>query len=348
MGPKILLHGSGAIGTIYVYLLHKAGFDVTAVCRSNYSAAKENGFLIDSDRYGKGIHIHPKVVRSPAEAAKDGPFDYVIVSTKALPDDETSKVIEPAVTKGRTTIALIQNGIGIEDEYAKRFPENPLLSCVVYLPATQISPGHIQMGTFEFLEIGTFPASAYQTKPQTKEAADKFMDILRTAGSKATWYDDVQEKRWNKLLLNAPWNPISALTLSRDVAFLASSPAADKAIHDVMLEVAAISQALGYTSITAEVAAEQLKRAKDRVGTKGIEPSMLVDVLNARRMEVETILGNPVRIAKGLGIEVPRLELLYGLSKALDEAMAFKQPGQSLGGDDTRVERARKEKKSAL
>ena len=338
MAPKILLHGSGAIGTIYVYLLHKEGFDVTAVCRSNYSAAKKDGFLIDSDRYGKGIHIHPKVVQSPAEAAEDGPVDYIIVSTKALPDTETSKVIEPAVTKGRTTIALIQNGIGIEDEYSERFPDNPLLSCVVYLPATQISPGHIQMGTFESLEVGAFPAFAYQARPEIKDAADKFMEILRTAGSKATWCDDVQEKRWNKLLLNAPWNPISALTLSLDVAFLSSSRAADKAIYDVMLEVVAISQALGYTSITAEVATEQLKRAKDRIGTKGIEPSMLVDVLNARRMEVETILGNPVKIAKGLGIEVPRMELLYGLSKALDEAIAFKQPGQSLGGDETRVE----------
>lgn len=348
MAPKILLHGSGAIGTIYVYLLHKAGFDVTAVCRSNYSAAKKDGFFIDSDRFGKGIHIHPKVVQSPAEAAKDGPYDYVIVSTKALPDAETSKVIEPAVTKSRTTIALIQNGIGIEDEYAKRFPDNPLLSCVVYLPATQTSPGHIQMGTFESLEIGTFPASTYHAKQGVKEAADKFMEILKTAGSKATWYDDVQEKRWNKLLLNASWNPISALTLSRDVAFLTSSSTADKAVYEVMLEIVAISEALGYTSITAEVATEQLKRAKDRVGTKGIEPSMLVDVLNARRMEVEAILGNPVKIAKGLGIEVPRTELLYSLSKALDEALAFRQPGQSLGGDETRVERAKKDKKSTL
>lgn len=101
MGPKILLHGSGAIGTIYVYLLLKAGYDITAVCRSNYEAAKRDGFLIDSERYGKGIRIHPKVVRTPAEAASDGPFDYLLVTTKAIPDTETSKVIAPAVSKGR-------------------------------------------------------------------------------------------------------------------------------------------------------------------------------------------------------------------------------------------------------
>lgn len=348
MAPKILLHGSGAIGTIYLYLLHKAGYDITAVCRSNYKAAKDNGFLIDSDIYGKGIRFSPKVVKSPAEAAKEGPFDYVIISTKAFPDTETSKVIEPAVTKGRTTIVLIQNGIGIEDEYVKRFPENPLLSCVVYLPTTQISPGHIEMKGFELLEVGTFPASSYKDRAEVKKAADQFMAMMQKAGSNAKWHDDVQEKRWNKLLLNAPWNPICALTLSRDVAVLASDPGADKMIKDVMLEVVAVSRALGYTSVTAEAATEQLKRAHDRIGSKGIEPSMLVDVLNGRRMEVDTILGNPMKVAKEKGVDVPRIELLYGLMKALDEAVQLRTPGQSLGGDETREAKAKGEGKSTL
>ena len=266
------------------------------------------------------------------------PFDYVIVTAKALPDAETSRVIAPAVTKGRTAIVLIQNGIGIEDEYVERFPENPVLSCVVYLPTTQISPGHIQMGHFEMLEVGTFPASAYKESADVKAAADRFMEIIKSAGSDVKWYDDVQEKRWNKLLLNAPWNPICALTLSRDAAFLSSSPGADKVIQDVMLEVVAIAQKLGYKSISAEAADEQLKRAGGRVGGRGIEPSMLVDVLMGRRMEVEGILGEPVKVANQLGIDVPRMEVLYALTKALDAAVALRRPGESLAGDETRVE----------
>lgn len=38
--PKVLLFGAGSIGTIYIYILQKAGCEVTAVCRSNYEAAK--------------------------------------------------------------------------------------------------------------------------------------------------------------------------------------------------------------------------------------------------------------------------------------------------------------------
>lgn len=60
---------------------------------------------------------------------------------------------------------------------------------------------------------------------------------------------------------------------------------------------------------------------------------MLVDVLNGRRMEVEVILGNTVKIGKEHGVSVIRLEGLYALAKALDESIAYRKPGESLAGD---------------
>lgn len=329
---NILLHGSGAIGTIYLHLLSEAGCKLTAVCRSNYDAAKAHGFTLDSELYGKNIRLHPNVVRTTSEAASHAPFDYVLVCTKALPDAKTAETIAPAVTEGRTAIVLVQNGIGIEQEFAKRFPRNPLLSCVVYLPTTQVSPGHVEMGKREKLELGTFPTAAYR-EPGVKEATDGIFELLRKGGSKVSWHEDIQEKRWNKLLLNASWNPICALTLSRDTAFASSSKAAERLVEDVMLEVVAVSKALGYTSITDESAQVQMKALRARIDSKGIEPSMLADVLLDRRMEVEAILGSPIEVARAHGVPVPRMETLYALGKALDDAIALRQPGQSLAGD---------------
>ena len=336
MPPKVLVHGAGAIGAVYIYILLQAGCSVTAVCRSNYDAVKANGFTIDSDRYGQGIKTYPKVARTPEEAASQGPFDFIIVSTKALPGQRisTPEIIKPAVTEGKTAIVLIQNGIGIEDEYATAFPSNPLLSCVVYLPATQISPGHVSTGAIERLQIGTCPAAQEPTSP-AKQAAEQLQSTIASAGGNAELHEDIQAQRWSKLLINASWNPICALTLSRDVAFLASSALAEKLVTDVMHEVVAIAQARGYANVTSEIAREQLQRALDRKGTKGIEPSMLVDVVNGLRMEVEVILGNPIKVARELGVDVPRLETLYVLLKALDEATALRSPGKSLGGDET-------------
>ena len=318
MSPNVLVHGSGAIGAIYIYLLKKVNCTVTAVCRSNYDAVKANGFTIHSDKFGKNIKVRPDhVVGSPAEAAilGLGPFDFVVVSTKALPGQKpsTPEIIRPAVIDRKpmsswddtTTIVLIQNGIGIEDEYAAAFPHNTIISCVVYLPTTQVSPGHIEMGAIERLHIGPFPAVPSEGDEPTTlvEGCAYFHHLLDMTGSNIHSHHDIQAQRWSKLLVNASWNPICALSLSRDVAFLASGPLAEKLVQDVMEEVVLIAQAKGYGHVvTSDLAKEQLQRALERKGTPGIEPSMLVDVLNGRRMEVEAILGNPVRIAKELGV----------------------------------------------
>jgi 2-dehydropantoate 2-reductase len=47
--------------------------------------------------------------------------------------------------------------------------------------------------------------------------------------------------------------------------------------------------------------------------------SMLLDYEAGRPMEVEAILGNAVRIARNLGVSVPRMETLYALLSALEQ-----------------------------
>lgn len=359
--PRILLHGTGAIGTIYAYQLMQAGCDVTVTCRSNYEAViKQNGFHLDSVIYGKGLHIQPKVVRSPLEAVEDsssnsdegkgegegkGVYDYLLVACKAIPEAQISETIAPAVTRGQTTIVLLQNGIGIEEEYSKKFPENLLLSGVVYCPVTQTSPGYITMGDVERLEIGEFSSSSSSVENKNKNSpttttteihpsTSKFLALLKSGGGNPIHYHPstcMQERRWFKLLLNAPWNPICALTLSRDLAFLAAEPSSSIAvIRGVLDEVIAISRALGYHSVTAEAAEQGLATIMSREGIAGIEPSMLVDVLWTRRTEHEVILGNPVRVARKLGVEVPRMEMLYAMVKALDLSLQKRKEGKSL------------------
>jgi 2-dehydropantoate 2-reductase len=56
----------------------------------------------------------PKYVfSSVSEAGKhEEVWDYVVVTTKALPDvSDDSTVIEPLVTRGKSSIVLIQNGV---------------------------------------------------------------------------------------------------------------------------------------------------------------------------------------------------------------------------------------------
>jgi 2-dehydropantoate 2-reductase len=58
---------------------------------------------------------------------------------------------------------------------------------------------------------------------------------------------------------------------------------------------------------------EQILRSTER-NTDG-KPSMLLDWEAGRPLELETIAGNPVRIARQKGIEMPRLQSVYALLK---------------------------------
>ena len=311
----MLLFGTGSVGAVYAYLLQKGGAEVTAVCRSNYDAAKANGFLINSTKYGD-VRINPEVIRQPSDAT--GSWDFVVVCAKSMPGMKPSQpdIIKSAVGRD-TAIVLIQNGIAIEDEYAELFPGNPILSCVTYLPVTQTSPGVIAHYEVERLQIGTFPADGASAQRKLHE----FVEIMRAGGGNVEVYDDIQAERWSKLVVNAAWNPITALTRSRDAYFLISSPEALNTVHSVMLEVASVAQAAGYTRIDEKLVEYQLGRAKARE-VPGVEPSMMADALAHRAMEVEAIMGNTIKIAKRHNVQTPLLKAIYVLAKALDDSFA--------------------------
>jgi 2-dehydropantoate 2-reductase len=315
--PNILLFGAGSIGAVYLWLLSKVA-DTTAVCRSNYEAVSKDGFTINSSIFGQGIHFKPDVVKDCEEAASKAsgaPYDYIVVCSKAIPGI-VPKIIAPVVTPGKTVIVLIQNGVGIEQEYIDAFPGTPIVSAVVYLASTQRPSGVIKHGEVECLQIGAFPSSA------PREQAKAFAALVHAAGATAEFYDDVQQKRWFKLLINASWNPICALALSKDTDVLASCSESCDVVFAVMMEIRDIADAYGYTMSREEVL-HQLGKAQARVPIDtGIEPSMLQDVLAGRRIEAEAIVGNLVRMGKVKGVRCDRLELLYVLAKTLDLQIA--------------------------
>ncbi|RVX75588.1 hypothetical protein B0A52_00941 [Exophiala mesophila] len=333
--PRVLFFGTGAIGSVYAYLLSRTipAHNIYTVCRSNYAHARQHGFTINSTIWGDNLHVHPQVVDSVSSAVASSPsepFDYVIVTAKSIESTPSiPTLIRPAVG-ANTTIVLIQNGIDIEPIYAQEFPDSTVLSCVIYLPATQTSPGVITHREIEYLHLGAYPAASptsvsSPTSAQTQKLrrdqlhAEAFTQLLTASGATATLHADVQRERWRKLLVNAAWNPICALSRSRDAAFMASTPDdGPEVIRQLMLEVASIANAIGYTDLGLDQVDHQISRAKARP-LPGVEPSMLADVAAGRSMEVEAIVGNALRIAQRNNVPTPLLRLVYSLVKALDD-----------------------------
>src|SRR5450756_1084693 len=104
MAARILIFGTGSIGTVYAYVLSRAVpvSNIFTVCRSNFEVASKDGFTIHSSLWGEKLNVRPVVVRSVGEAVAcdiSSHFDYVIVCSKALPTvPSTADLIKPAVS----------------------------------------------------------------------------------------------------------------------------------------------------------------------------------------------------------------------------------------------------------
>jgi 2-dehydropantoate 2-reductase len=101
------------------------------------------------------------------------------------------------VTIGKTSIVLIQNGIGIEEPMAKIFPNNPLISVVAYIATSQISPGVIKMMGDENLVMAEYPVPTENGKQQ----AVKLLDLFKKGDVSIQMVPDIELPRWQKLIL---------------------------------------------------------------------------------------------------------------------------------------------------
>lgn len=219
---------------------------------------------------------------------------------------------------------LIQNGLAIEEAYRKRFPQATVLSAVTNASAVQPEPGLITHNRWTRIAVGPYlphldSGSTKEGDSVSNERNNKFVDLLTASGiPDAEAYDHagLQFVRWHKLAINAAMNASSVLTGGAGNQALSLDP--ELAIHTkaVMYEVISTApKILGKEIPWKELrlaTPEQVLTSVSRNRT-GSRPSMWHDWENGRRMELEAILGNPIRLAREKGIDMPRVQSMYAL-----------------------------------
>ncbi|QIX00096.1 hypothetical protein AMS68_005613 [Peltaster fructicola] len=331
MTVRVLIVGAGAIGAFYGSRLAEVqGVKVSALCRSNYKVVKAAGFKVSSPKY-KDYHFQPEhTFGSPEEArAAKVQWDYLLVSTKALPDvSDDSKLLEGLVSNN-TSIVLVQNGLGVEDPYTKRFANATVLSAVTIASAAQPEHGVIQHNRWTRISIGPFlphldskGAGPQQTDTIATERNDRLVDLLKSGGiADAEAYDHagLQFVRWHKIAINAAMNPSSVLSGGSSNQKMSNDPELSRHLLGVMNEVLETApKVLGKPLPKGLASAEKILQSTQR-NSSGSKPSMSIDWDAGRRMELEVILGNPIRIARDKGFEMPRLQSLYALLRMAQE-----------------------------
>ncbi|KAG0638959.1 2-dehydropantoate 2-reductase [Tuber brumale] len=315
----VLVFGGGSVGAIYSYLLSistHARVHTAIVCRSNYPTVSTAGFTLRTTLWGDHTFRPAKVYSSLDEIEDSSVYDYVLDTTKSLPGTFAGgKPPLTALSLPETTpIILIQNGVDDvgEPPYRLAFPGNPIVSGVLYIIASQPTPGEIrQEGKVNDLHIG--PDHPLPEKEQEK--IQFFGDVLG-ASCKVTVCRDIRYERWRKAAWNGSWNTVCAATGLDTQCLIKSSPEAKELVINLLQEIVATAEAVGIEMDPIDSLIEDL--VGWTLKAPPITPSMLQDARKGAQMEVEVLCGNIWRAAEKAGVKTPNIKSIYTILTAMN------------------------------
>ena len=300
-----VIGGAGAMGSIFGGLLAHNGNNVTLVdvAAEPVEAINAHGLKIE-DRHGEAIVVR---VRATTDPHSVGQVDLALVFVKCY--DTESAIQNAAPLIGPATIVLsLQNGWGNAPRITSILGEERVLVGVTYHSGTLIGPGHV-------LHAGKGSTYVGELSGQISERLHRVGKTLTDAGLDTTPSDSVLNVIWSKLALNACTLPTSAL-LRFYSGELIEHNGTLALMRALLREVVAVAQAQGFT-----VDENERWDAITKVlqGARTGKSSMLQDVENRRRTEIDVINGAIVAAGQQLNILTPYNHSMVCLLKALDE-----------------------------
>ncbi|KAG1737465.1 ketopantoate reductase PanE/ApbA-domain-containing protein [Suillus paluster] len=356
----VLLVGLGAVGTIYAYILQSSKLArVTAVARSNYDVVNAKGMHIRSKKFGN--HESWKPYRQAADRPYSY---VVLTTKAIPEVIKTPQVLEPLLSRPyseihpQPTYVLLQNGLGVErDLYhsvkALDQGEPKIISTVVWIGTNLVEKNVVSHTDFDRVTIGMYRHGDHLTtthSPEEYATLTDFGTMLETGGSEVTIATEIQRKKFAKTFWNVAFSSFSTLTGSSPTAMFRPPPEEGQSyspyiapqtatiiernavpvLRAILQEMVTLGRALGYADNEDGLPSSLVDSTISRTATLHRDPahtalpSMLLDAQNGLPIEVEVIVGEVVRMAKDVGVDVPRIETLYALLAIIQN--------QTLGG----------------
>jgi 2-dehydropantoate 2-reductase len=301
---RFAILGSGAVGGYYGAKLARAGHDVTFIARgAHLHAIQEHGLRVKSPMLGDFI------VHAPAEedTSRVEPVDIVILAVKAYDNATALPMIAPMMGPA-TAVLTIQNGVDSPSHAAAIVGEPAVLGGTTYIATALTAPGIIeQTGTHRRIVFG----EVFGDLPRLTARVRALHDALASADIQSEAVDDGRVPIWEKFIF------LAALAGFTGASRLSIGPLwADSVIRARFLEgcreVERLAHAEGIT-----VAPDVVDRIDSYVrGIPGtMRSSLLIDLSQGKRIEVEALHGSVVRRAARLGLPVPVMSTLYAVLK---------------------------------
>lgn len=322
---RMIIYGAGAVGGYLGALLSAAGADVTLVGRGRHRDVMASQGLRLEDRANPGAERRIRVnVVSPGE--EKPPYDAVFVTLKAHQHAPNAERIAALRAKDGCYV-ILQNGLPwwyfdrIDSPFAGRplktldpdgklariLPSEHILGGVIFKPIDLYEPGALRHAAApsDRIVIGEV-----DNRPSAR--AEAIAKVVTPAGWKTEVSTDIRTAIWTKLVGNAVWNPLCALTQSAANDIASYPPTRDLAIA-MMSEAAAVAKAAG-----AKISVDAVKAVGDVSTRKSPISSTLADVRAGRQLELAALSWSIIEMGEIVGLPTPNLASVAACAGMLD------------------------------
>ena len=302
---RFAILGSGAVGGYFGAKLARAGQDVTFIARgAHLEAIRARGLEVRSAKLGDFV------VRAGAESdtANVGPVDVAIVSVKAYDNATALPMLAPLI--GPDTVVLtLQNGVDSVDEVAAIVGEGHVLGGTTYVATALEGPGLIvQTGVHRSIIFGEVFRLSGAITPRVQAIAD----VLASADIQVTPVADARVPIWDKFVYLVAFSGFTGASRLA-IGHIWKYPHVQEMFYATSREIAAIAKAEGVT-----ISANRFDTLTEYM--ENLPPttrsSLLIDLEQGKRIEVEALQGAAVRRAKKHNLPVPIVSTLYAVLKA--------------------------------
>lgn len=323
---KILSVGGNPVSAFLSWRLQATNAcDVTLVWKSGFDHVAQYGISFKSPIFGNERFKPRHVVRVPEEAAHGGgPFDYVILCIKALPDVyDLAAVIDAVVTPQHTCILVnTTHTLGVEAAIEERFPTNVVLSLVSNAELSQL--GQSEFEHKGSTEIWVGPSCKNENIPGAIQGdmAEALAMTLNTAQVDCKVSQNIRQQQYERVIGPIAFHPASVIFETASHAQLLEKVGVKDMVTGVIDELLALADAHGC-----KLSPDFKQKTIDEM-TKPTNPESIMwqDYIAKRPMEVETYLGSPIKLAKEARVPVPRIESLYAILHNLNIVNRQKPP----------------------
>jgi len=312
---KIIVLGAGAIGLVFGGFLAKVGHQVVFLGREkNVSAVRKHGLFIEGLW---GNHLIKNIVGytnlRELKEKEGASCDLVLLTVKSYDTEDMLKTFHETFATPMPILSL-QNGLGNLDKISQIIGPKWAMAGRVIFGAEIDSPGRVSVTVYaeEVIVGGIENGIAYQR-------ITEIADTLSYAGIPTLPTRQIKKYIWGKVLYNSALNGLGAI-LGVKYGFLREHESSRMLIASIVQEFFSVLKKENMT-LDWPTPGAYLDDLFERLipATYDHYPSMLRDIQNRKRTEIDSINGAIVEIAQKHGIDVPVNWLITTLVKTKEK-----------------------------